>query len=175
MRILIISSYLCSFFGFVLVLCFLFISINAGDTLNDGVLKSLLLILPGFQFWYVRRTANALRYPEYKSTNSLDDFAMNENEPGDLIITNHFLIKVMNTVNTGVLSLMFYYLASEIIGLVTVIVDEFSELLHGGFAGKLAAISALILPLFLLTILPTIIFNLRTYSLSRVVSVKMKL
>lgn len=169
MRILILGSYLCACCGALLIALYLYLSVGGDEWMSEGILKAFLFVLPTFQVWYTRRTARALSYPAFIETDSLDDFALNENDPGDMVINNHFMIKTMLTICSGVMAITFYVIGNSIIFVIGNLFVHFSEKIGGGIGDKIDAIGSLFVPIYFLSIIPAIIFNLRTYNISRIV------
>ncbi|MBX7051750.1 MAG: hypothetical protein K1X54_06930 [Flavobacteriales bacterium] len=169
MRVLILGSYLCAVLGAILLGIYFFFSIENDEWLHEGILKSFLLILPVFQFWYTKRTVGALHYPVFIVTESLDDFALNEGEIGDQHVTNHFFIKLMLTVNSAAMALSFYFIANSIFYVLISLSAHFGEKITGNLEDKIDALASIVIPLYFLSVIPAIIFNLRTYNVSRIV------
>lgn len=169
MRILILGSYLCACCGALLIAVYLYLAIDNDKWMSEGILKSFLFVLPIFQAWYTWRTAKALSYPVFIATDSLDDFAVNEKDLGDVVISNHFMIKGMLTVCSATMAVTFYIMGNSIIFIMDTLFTHFSEKMSGGLDDKIGGIANLLVPIYFLSIIPAIIFNLRTYSVSRIV------
>lgn len=108
----------------------------------------------------------------FQETNSIDDFAMNDSQPGDLVVSNGFGLKFMLSINSAVLAIVFYLVASNIGVLIQIYFGGNDLKLAGSTEEMLTSISVIILPFFAVFAVGAIAFNLRTYALSRVIPIK---
>ncbi len=112
-----------------------------------------------FQFIYTYKTASVLGLAEFKPTESLDDYAMNDMELTDEIVQNGFWLKGFAMINSTILCFYFLNVFSSLLNYV-------SSLFGSGILfDKIYLVIRIFLALFAL---PTVLYNLRTFNISRI-------
>lgn len=162
MKTIITCSYLCAASAFVLWLLLAVEILQGVNSANDEELFILLLAPPPILQWlYVRRMARFIHLKPYKQTSALDDFSLNDMEIDGLVISTGTGWKAVNTINTLLLCLLFLVTTYSIPYLLPAIFEtEYDDPAEFG------------LPVLMITYLlavPTVIFNLRTFNLQRIV------
>lgn len=163
MRFLILCAYLCAIGAFAAWGVIVFQTFDDVQTLNDENIFLLLFMLPAiFQFVYVWKTSPFINLPHYKTTESLDDFALNDIEHDGGIVGNGFWLKAFCTINSILLCgffLGFTYAMPFVLR--SPFGDDIDFLDH--------LFTWILLGVYLVTV-PTIIYNLRTFNLKRVLN-----
>ncbi len=155
-------AYMCSLLmGLMVVINVIESFSNSNDAIfSSRLLMSLLWIFPCFmQFFYTYKTASVIGLAEYKPTESLDDYAMNDMELTDEIVQNGFWLKGFATINSIVLCFYFLNVFSSLLNYISSLFDS------RPWFEKIYLFVSILLALF---VLPTVLYNLRTFNISRV-------
>jgi len=111
------------------------------------------------QFVYTFRTSTLLGLAEYKPSESLDDFAMNDMDLTDEIVQNNFWMKGFAMINSLFLCFLFLSVFPNLPG-------TLSRLFEPDEPVQQVRLFASVFITFLA--IPTIIYNLRSFNISRV-------
>jgi hypothetical protein len=161
MKILAVCSYLCSA---LILLCWLILAeeiigrINSSD--DNGWFFLLFIVPPVLQIVYTSTTSTMLRMVVFRESKVLDDFAMNEFDNGDRVVSTGFWLKAFSTINSLLLCLYFL--------ICTFLFSDFWKMFRQSDSSDASGLSLLFFLLGYLFSIPTIVYNLRTFNLKRI-------
>jgi hypothetical protein len=154
-------SYITATMALLTAIFFIFLAIEHYFSIKVILTQCVLFTVLGFaQLLHTIRVAKFIDSNLYHPTDQLDEHLLNDLKDDEYIVETHYWQKIVTTVNSIALSLLVIYVGMQISSI-------FQSLLSpSSFTDTL--LSILILVLFFSAV-PTIVFNLRTHQLSRVV------
>jgi hypothetical protein len=140
-------------------------SMYAGITMGLPSMAIIILTVPfavlgTMQLLHTLKVRQFIHGTFYHQTDQLDEELLNDLQGDDYVIHTPYWQKIVTTVNSIALSLWFIYVILEIRSVISNLVD--SDSITDLLLGSLFVV-------LLLSAIPTIIFNLRTHQLTRVV------
>jgi hypothetical protein len=162
MKILVGLSYLCCVFAILGLTLLAFDEIRWRRFWKDDDSFMLLLLLPPvLQLFYIRRISAVLHLPVFKQTRMLDELSIQDAElDSEVVGTNAFWQGVV-VVNSLLLSAL-------VLGFTTALPYVIMEILDG--FKNVESVSLMLIFFAYLFAIPTIVFNLRTFGVRRVLN-----
>ncbi|HEY8405045.1 MAG TPA: hypothetical protein VIK71_10590 [Flavobacteriales bacterium] len=161
MKFLTISSYIASIAALMLGAYIVVVSLKESLPLTDMLILSLPIILMALtQLFHTNRARKFIEGKVYKSTDQLDEYALNDIEHDEYVVHTLYWQKIVTTVNSIALCLFSIYIAYQLNGFLNALIQA------SHISDALLSLLGLIIFLFAI---PTVVFNLRTHRLTRVV------